>query len=44
VRALLHRCRLGDPAALDAARAAADGIDNPLLAGDLAKALAGRTG
>lgn len=31
VRALVHRARLGDPAALSAARAAADGIDNPVL-------------
>jgi tetratricopeptide (TPR) repeat protein len=40
-RALLHRGRLGDVAALDAARAAADGIDNPLLADALAKTLVG---
>ena len=40
VRALLYRCRLGDAAALDAARAAADGIENPLLADALVKAVA----
>jgi DNA-binding SARP family transcriptional activator len=40
VRALLYRCRLGDPAALAAARAAVDGIDNPRLASEL-RAVAG---
>ena len=35
VRALLYRCRLGDTAALGAARAAVDGIDNPRLASEL---------
>jgi DNA-binding SARP family transcriptional activator len=35
VRALLYRCRLGDPAALGAARAAVDGIDNPRLTSEL---------
>jgi hypothetical protein len=40
VRALLYRSRLGDAAALDAARAAADGIENPLLADALVKAVA----
>jgi tetratricopeptide (TPR) repeat protein len=40
VRALLHRGRLGDRAAIEAARAIADGIDNPLLAEELSKAMA----
>jgi hypothetical protein len=31
VRAQLHRCRLGDPAALASARLLAAGIDNPAL-------------
>lgn len=35
VRALLHRARLGDQGALSAARAAADGIDNPVLTAQL---------
>jgi DNA-binding SARP family transcriptional activator len=35
VRALLHRGRLGHSPAFDAARAAADGIDNPRLADEL---------
>jgi DNA-binding SARP family transcriptional activator len=34
-RALLYRSRLGDAAALGAARAAVDGIDNPRLTGEL---------
>jgi DNA-binding SARP family transcriptional activator len=34
-RALLYRSRLGDPAALGAARAAVDGIDNPRLTSEL---------
>jgi hypothetical protein len=33
VRAHLHRHRLGDPAALPAARLLASGIDNPALPG-----------
>jgi hypothetical protein len=38
-RALLHRVRLGDPAALSAARAAADGIDNPVLSAEVGDVL-----
>ncbi|MBI4260265.1 MAG: SARP family transcriptional regulator [Actinobacteria bacterium] len=37
-RATLHRARLGDPGALEAARMLAAGIDNPALAADLAAA------
>lgn len=36
VRALIHRSRLGDPGALSAARAAGEGIDNPMLQAELA--------
>ena len=36
VKALLYRSRFGEPGALSAARAAADGIDNPLLANEVA--------
>jgi hypothetical protein len=39
VRALLYRSRLGDAAALAAARAAADAMDSPALADELAAAL-----
>jgi DNA-binding SARP family transcriptional activator len=39
VRALLYRVRLGDPAALSAARAAADGIDNPVLLAEVGDVL-----
>jgi len=38
-RALLYRSRLGDPAALGAARAAADAVDSRALADELAAAL-----
>ncbi|MEA2445361.1 MAG: hypothetical protein QOJ12_2653, partial [Thermoleophilales bacterium] len=40
VRAALHRARLGDPRAMDAARLLAEGIDNPLLDGELVAAVA----
>jgi hypothetical protein len=36
VKALLYRARLGEPGALDAAQAAADGFDNPLVAEEVA--------
>ena len=36
VKALLYRARLGEPGALSAAQAAADGFDNPLLASEIA--------
>jgi hypothetical protein len=39
VTALLYRARLGEPGALSAAQAAADGFDNPLVAGKIAAAL-----
>jgi tetratricopeptide (TPR) repeat protein len=38
VKALLYRARLGEPGALSAAQAAADGFDNPVLAGEIASA------
>ena len=36
VKALLYRARLGEPGALSAAQAAAEGFDNPLLASEIA--------
>jgi hypothetical protein len=39
-RAELHRARLGDPRAMDAARLLAEGIDNPLLERELDAAVA----
>jgi len=36
VKALLYRARLGEPGALSAAQAAADGFDNPVLASEIA--------
>jgi DNA-binding SARP family transcriptional activator len=41
VRALLYRARLGEPGALSAAQAAADGFDNPVLASEIASSPAG---
>ena len=39
VKALLYRARLGEPGALSAAQAAADGFDNPLVVSEIASSL-----